>query len=205
MNHMRYFIVLIPLIFAGCSEDGVDSFDAITESFPFSDLSPAMEVDYWELVYTDEWGDNLTLFEQGALCANASDIAACEQAFDTLRSNTGFAVGCLPSYCARYIRYQRSDDIGLVTTAEDVLTFVGEINTRSDALLLAYAYGYGFDTENIEIGGIKETANGYEVLSSALVSICDPVQIDKFHLSISRSGIIEIISQEVYAINNGCL
>ncbi|HEY8936675.1 MAG TPA: hypothetical protein VIM65_15710 [Cyclobacteriaceae bacterium] len=202
-----FIFLFLVLISSACDDNdlfvNLDEFEQITEQYPYTDVSTKEAVDYWELV------SSLTpeaLFSKGTKCANASNEAECIYNFNaTVSENPGFSISCPPSECFKYIRYQSKDEISLVTSVDDLIKFLGEIDTKSDAILLTSAYNYYFYTNKKEAGAIREVKDGYEILTTQLVKFCAPIQTDRFLLKVSRNGEIKILKEEKYSVSNGCI
>lgn len=201
--------IFLVLISSACKDDdskisvNLDEFEQITQEYPYSSVSTKESIDYWELI-SSSIPD--ALFSAGTKCANSSNEGECIYDFNaTISENAGFNIGCPPGFCFMYIRYQNKDHIALVTTRDGVKEFLGEIDTKSDAILLTIANDYHFSTTKKEIGAIKETKDGYEILVTKLVKFCTPIQTDRFLLKVSRNGVVKILKQEVYSTSNGCI
>ncbi|WP_037320892.1 hypothetical protein [Salegentibacter sp. Hel_I_6] len=184
-------------IFINCDEGATEcgEFEAIPESSFYETIIPENPVDYFEIVtYLDEIIFN---FSQGELCAGAEDMANCTNEFNNLIADDGFVISCLPAGCYTFIREQTDGVNQLITTDEELLEFLGNIDSKGDALLLALANDYYWSINDIENGAIKEACSGYELIASKIVSSCAPLQIDRFLLRITPSGQIIILDQEV--------
>ena len=211
-------LVLVILLFS-CSSDeeglrvNFNDFEAIPEEYPFSDINTKMPISYFEYIQTmPDYEDpddpnsivyrNNVLFSFGETCSDVS----CKTAFNELQAEEGFIYGCLPGYCFSYIKYQRQKDNFLVTSQEDVLNFLGEIDTPGEALLVARANGYYWAVDEKNDGAFREVNDGFELIVIQTVSYCFPVQSNRFHVKVNRSGDISIISEEVKEImENGCV
>ncbi|RKS53772.1 hypothetical protein BC962_2028 [Gillisia mitskevichiae] len=183
-------------IFINCdTPSDCGEFVAIPESSFYNEIIPKDPVDYFEIVnYLDEI---LFSFSQGELCADAVDMVACINEFNNLIAEEGFYISCLPAGCYTFIRHQTDGVNQLVSTDEELLDFLGSIDSKGDALLLALSNDYYWSTNNMENGAIKEACTGYELIVNKIVSYCTPLQIDRFHLSITPSAEIIILDQEV--------
>ncbi|MDT0644956.1 hypothetical protein RM553_19140, partial [Zunongwangia sp. F363] len=184
-------------LFINCDEEVSDcgEFEAIPESSFYESITPEDPVDYFQIVtYLDEI---IFSFSQGELCADAEDMANCINEFENLIAEDGFVTSCLPAGCYTFIREQTEGIKELVTTDEELLEFLGSIDSKGDALLWALANDYYWSANDMENGAIKEACNGYELIVSKIVSYCVPLQIDRFHLKITPSGQIIILNQEM--------
>ncbi|WP_148264612.1 hypothetical protein [Christiangramia forsetii] len=183
-------------ILINCEEvSACGEFETIPESSFYDSITPENPVDYFEIVtYLDEI---IFSFSQGELCADAEDIPNCINEFEMLIAEDGFVISCLPAGCYTFIRQQVDGVNQLITNDEELLEFLGIIDSKGDALLLALANDYYWNINDIENGAIKEACDGYELIVSKIVSSCTPLQIDRFHLRITHSGQIIILDQEV--------
>ena len=211
-------LVLVILLFS-CSSDeeglrvNFNDFEAIPEEYPFSDINTEMPISYFEYIQTmPDYEDpddpnsivyrNNVLFSFGETCSDAD----CRTAFYNLQADAGFITGCLPSYCFYYIKYQTQEESHVATSKEDVLNFLGEIDTPGEALLVARANGYYWSVNNKNNGAIKEIQDGFELIVMQTVSYCLPFQTNRFHLKVDRRGNITIVSEEIAEIGeNSCV
>lgn len=208
----RIFPLLLMMIFLiSCDKDdpGIDvdlnKFEQITENYPFDELVPASEDLYWELIFST-YDDEQVVATGGDKCGDAGE-EDCVDGFDALVSkDEGFGFGSASMTYFYYLKYQTESENVLVTTYNGLLNFLGEIDSEGDALLLAVANGYSFNTSNKQGGAIRQTKNGYEVLATRLVSACSPVQTNRYHLKITTEGEVIILDEEVLDImENGCI
>lgn len=87
----------------------------------------------------------------------------------------------------------------------DIITFLGPIDCKGDALFIAHLNGYYFKYNDSEFG-IKEDVDGFLIYACMLTSACSPVQTDKFLIKINIEGNIEILEQSVLSKNdNACI
>ena len=206
------FLLLSSLVLWSCGtdDDGINvnltEFEPIPEPYPYTNLVTDNAVDYLELVYSDNFESEDILFNLGVKCENSTDQNDCIAQFDAMESETGgFATGCLPDYCFHYIKYQIGDNIAMVTNTSELKTFLGDIDSKSDAILLAISKNYRFSTEEKEIGAIREMTSGYHLLMTKRVSDCSPIQTNRFHLEVTTDGTINILGEEEYSSSGGCI
>ncbi len=211
MKNLIQFSAFLIILTACSSDDSIQAnlneFDAITERFPYTDLNPVAAYDYFELIYSFEEAENEELiFSEGTLCSNSSDPGSCVEKFENLTTNFGFVGGCLPSYCFIYIKLQQNETNAILNNREQLKSFLGTIDTRSEAILWANANDYSHSNTNKETGAIKEVGDHFELLVTKLVSACTPFQIDRVHLRIDADGTITELDREVYSYSeNSCV
>lgn len=184
----------------------LDEFEPIPEPYPYNNLTTENEVDYLELIYAQDFESETVVFSLGSKCQNSTNPIECNNQFDALVNDVGgFDTGCLPAYCFHYIKYQTANEVGIISNTNALRTFLGNIDSKSDAILLAVSENYNFSTENIETGAIKETANGYQLLMTKMVKFCSPIQTNRFLLEITTDGTIIVLDEEEHSSSNGCI
>ena len=148
------FLALV-LLLIGCSSDdeGIEvnfnDFEAISDAYPYSDIQTNEEITYFEYIQSipdlEDPADptslvyrNNVLFSFGEICSDPD----CLTVFNNLQADAGFISGCLPSYCFYYIKYQTQEENLVVASKENLLNFLGEIDSPGEALLIARANAY---------------------------------------------------------------
>ena len=165
-------LVLAILLFSCSSDDdgfnvNLDEFEAITEDYPFADLHPEMDFDYFELIRANvnspEMPNDVSIiFSSGELCKEE----ACENNFKQMTVDRGFGPDCLPGSCFNYIKTQKDDQFNIINSKEGLKEFLGGIDTAGDALLWVRTNGYNWAVNNKSNGAIKQTADGFELILS---------------------------------------
>ncbi|MFV8224453.1 hypothetical protein [Christiangramia aquimixticola] len=184
-------------LFINCTDDISDCgvFEAIPESSFYETINPNDPIDYFEIItYLDEI---LFSFSQGDLCAGAADVQDCINVFNSLIADGGFVFGCPPAGCYTFIRQQMNGVNELITTDDQLKEFLGNIDSKGDALLWALANDYYWSPNNITDGAVKEGCSGYELVVRKIVSSCAPLQINRFHLRITPAGEIIVLDEEI--------
>ena len=215
----KFSILVLVILLFSCSGDdeglraNFNDFEAISAAYPFSDIQADDPITYFEYIQSmpdyEDPGDPTSLvyrnnvhYSFGEICADAD----CRTAFYNLQADAGFITGCLPSYCFYYIKYQTQEESHVATSKEDVLDFLGEIDTPGEALLVARANDYYWSVNNKNNGAIKEIQDGFELIVMETVSYCLPFQTNRFHLKVDRQGNITIVSEEIAEIGeNSCV
>ncbi|MFD2587454.1 hypothetical protein ACFSQJ_10970 [Croceitalea marina] len=207
------FAIIVGLSFIFCDKENninridlnLDDFEAISNRFPFEDLKPDSSVDYWELIY---FIDNRAevLLSSGVKCQGALEQEECIIRFDKFTNpSDGFAIDCLPDFCFYFVKYTLEETTTVATKTDEIIRFLGSVDSNADAILIAFSKGYKFSTENVEIGGIRETQFGYELLVTKLINTCNPLRIDRFHLQITTDAEVTVINSEVYDTSDDCI
>ena len=212
------FLALV-LLLIGCSSDdeGIEvnfnDFEAISDAYPYSDIQTNEEITYFEYIQSipdlEDPADptslvyrNNVLFSFGEICSDPD----CLTTFNNLQADAGFIGGCLPSYCFYYIKYQTQEENLIVASKEDLLNFLGEIDSPDEALLVARANAYYWAVNDKNSGAVKETQDGFELIVMQTVSYCLPFQTNRFHLKVDREGNVTIVSEEIAEVDeNACV
>lgn len=168
------------------------------------DVMLAEAATYWELRRTSPGGTIYSVeLSAGDKCADAADADVCRQEFDDLTADTGFGPSCLPGACYQYIAVNRGDTHQVITTQEELVTFLGNIDTPTEAALIAYAHSYGWDASSEPAGaagGVRAVADGYELLVTELTQDCDPIVTDRVQLTVSAAGEATVARRQIYSV-----
>ncbi len=127
-------------------------------------LHPAHEYDYWEL--RGVRFDRATMLAQGGRRSKDELSPAQVAEIDGIGTGSGeggFGRGCPPAWCFNYVVAVRSNQIEEVRHSAELGAFLGEIDTRDEAILSAEALDYLWRASKEE-GAIREVADGYELL-----------------------------------------
>ena len=172
----------------------LSTFDPVSE-FPFENINPEMDIDYWEVSGFLN-GDLLnTYYKSGELAC------APENCYDYpgIATNCFSDNMCLQDYCCRLLIYRSMDDFYAIGDMPALLSFLGEIDTPSEALLLVFLNNFEFGN----IGAIKPTDKGYQIIAYQLVNDCHPIQYDQFLLEVDKMGNISVLDQAIYHVSVG--
>lgn len=204
MKTKGLLIILLSTALLGCEKKVVSvadlkSFDEVSANDLYEYILPADQYDYFEIRYA--WCGSIdfeTKYSRGSKCIYFQDSALCVAEIDSLISDHGFHWECLPGCCAYYVVAQL-DQINLIyDSVENLKTFLGAIDSKSDALFYAFSEGYYYKYDSKNTAAIKEVDNGYQIIALKMVNYCDPIQVDKFLLEITYEGEINILEQKIY-------
>jgi hypothetical protein len=152
------------------------------------------------------------ILSDGSKCTGASDPEACERRLDELSlafPQTGFGYGvvtgaCYGIFCMYYIAANQGDDSEAIGSSEELIAFLGTIDTPAEAALVALAHGYNWYQWDMSMSGIRAVEGGFELLAAFLVSGCDTVVHDRVHLFVPTEGGLEVRRQQLYESCGGC-
>ncbi|MDJ0765197.1 MAG: hypothetical protein QNJ97_19610 [Myxococcota bacterium] len=191
------------------SHSFVDDLDLTTfmplveiENMDFTNISPSAEVEYFELrteFAYDESHEYSVVNQHGTLCQAAEDVDQCLKAFESTLPQGGFCIFDHPADQWYYLAVQSSLVNETIDSVAGVADFLGAIDTAEDALLFVRANCYFWRAGHVEAGGIRQVANGFEVIAIELVSLCTPLQSDRVLLHINTDGVIVELDREVYS------
>jgi hypothetical protein len=204
---VRIFSVLLPATGCVAEEEGIDegAFEQQLCRDPLgvmAGLSPAEPVAYaqlrevWLHGGTGEPQDMIIeLDAEGELCGDATDVAACMDAFAALPVESEIAYSGFEGDANRSVAYTRGDTAGALLSKEDIHAFLGEIDTAHDAWLLALA-----DWHYVICDGRNNAAevdDGWILLTQSGGGCGEGDDISNHVLHVSRAGEIEIVESEL--------
>lgn len=171
------------------------------------DVMLAEAATYWEMRRATP-GNPIyaVVLSAGEKCAEAEDAEVCRQEFDDLSSEMGFGLGCLPGLCYQYIAVNRGDTHTIIASVDELVAFLGNIDTPTEAALVAFAHGYGWDAGDASAGSIRPVEEGYELLVTELTQDCDPVVTDRVQLIVATDGTVTVSRRQTYnVLCGGCI
>lgn len=181
----------------------LEDFDVlpVLDALDYGQVRPAEEYDYWELRQAFEGTRGEAI---AAVGSRESLPAEVRDELDSTVAEAGFGSGCLPGSCHEYIVSVSGTSVETWASIPRLREFLGVVDTPEDAALLVHAHGYYWNGEK-RGGAIRGVENGYEVIALRLVKYCAPVQVDRYLLGVSRSGVLGIRAREVWSRSNACI
>jgi len=233
-----YWNVSLILFFVmmGCIPPGGDDVDrdplwpdidlSLYQSYPIGwhNVLPAVPTDYWELRSSSDHKVSLTV---GDKCSKAQNPQACTREFDTLRVDRGFGNPiCRDAYvypCEQYIVSNHGNDNRVWDTLDKLKEFLGTIDSKAEALLLAEGHGfftlsavsrgngttnqtsriswggvaYAFTPSSPLDGGVREIDGEYELIVQKTISVCSPRHNNRYLIRIKPSGEFIILREQI--------
>jgi len=215
-NVLRHVLALsIAPAAVACGID-VDDFEQIScgpdeGSRYVDDLAPKTPADYVELRSGDGFTDTGMLDlnvigTSGDKCGGATDLAACEAAIAAAGATSGFRIGQCVDFCMNHIIVKNTGDaVEVLSTKEAVLDWIAPIDTAGEAVLAASLAGYWVACDNPELGGVKDTGSGFEVLGSKYTAVCAPIERTLYRLAIASDGSVTELESEVVERDSACI
>lgn len=167
-------------------------FEILNSEYMYAEFKPHETVLGWSYEQYQA-GDVEVLISDGQCNGRCNSSTVPESGFGM---SCGI-VGCWYSYIT-YIDEDNASHIANDSTT--LISFLGEIDTKDEAIFWAYANGYSlnYSTENPKENGIKEVDSGYELRAYITVgSGCGSSVIrTAYHLHICPQGQITILTEE---------
>jgi hypothetical protein len=185
----------------------MELYDALpqVEELDFSTVQPAQPFPYWELRFSlgEEHGED-TILGSGGWLGRENLPPEARATLEATRLPTGFAGGCLPSWCFKFIAaVNAAGEVITIATVEELSAFLGPVGSLAEAVLLLDAHGYFWSDED---QGIRERADGWEAVVLELVSACAPVRYDRVIVSVSPEGTVTAGRREIWqSLEGACI
>jgi hypothetical protein len=196
MVKIFYFIFLFLLL--SCNKDSVNSqFEPIVKETLYETLKPKESYDYFEIrdYYCFDTIHYNIFYSFGNKLKSDSLI---QINYGVKYTNSDICINC-------NILARKNDDYKVFESYNEILNFLGNIDSNGDALFIAHLNGFYFKFNDGNFG-IKQTGTKYQIYAFMLVCMCAPVQVDKFLIEIDSSGKIKILFRTIYSIyENGCI
>ena len=169
------------------------------ENLNFDSVTASESVTYWEIredgLHPED--EAKVLSASGQLCNNASDEEACKEEFDGLRPGTGFGWHAHPVDLYFYLAVNEGTENSSVVDHAGVGQFLGEIESKEEAALLALSHDY-FWFNGKESGAVREVDDGFELIVLKTISLCMPIQSNRVLLKIHQDGTQTVVHEEVF-------
>lgn len=180
------------------TEPGEDGFEQ-----PLCDAGRALVVHEIDPAVTDydylaAWsmgffvGEGMITDEVGTPCETATDGPACEAALAESRMISG-----------QHLATSTGDAVTRYQTVAELRTFIGDVNTSQEAVLVAWHAGYNVGCDEISRGAVRELEDGWEVVGTKLTADCDPVETTTYLLHVSPAAEITVLHSEVTSSTSG--
>tara|TARA_R110002096_G_scaffold16898_5_gene57825 strand:- start:26229 stop:26912 length:684 start_codon:yes stop_codon:yes gene_type:complete len=166
-------------------------------------LLPASPAAYIELRKQGLSSSEFTIVtSSGEKCGDDADQQACEASFDAMPvASEGFYYVEHPDDKFHYLAATQAGASSTVTSAAEMKQFLGTIDNRAEALLLAAAQGYNWNASELSEGAVRETANGFELIVTQ-TNLC-PIVTTGFLISVSTGGETAILNQWIARPDEG--
>ena len=195
-----------------CNSDDIssDGFDPITESMLYGSISPEAAANYFEirLGFCPGNEDYSILHAAGTACEQVSDPEICQANLEQQGPDGfGYNLGCLPGCCTTYIITENQGEFTSYDSREELLVFLGQIDSRSDALLWVQSDQFFFPYNDVDAAGIRDMPDGsYRIIALQTVAFCAPIITEQVLLEVSPDGSIRELERREYSrLENACV
>lgn len=153
------------------------------------DLAPAMPATYVEAFDFNEFGGPIgNIDSTGTACVDARDVVTCEATLTDLRNTT----------YQRALLVTLGDSVRRLTTLDEVLAFLGPIDTVNEAALVAWLSGYDFYCAGDFTSTVAITSGGYHVVVYRQGGGCgSPWTTTQYTLRVSPAGVVTVLESIV--------
>jgi hypothetical protein len=148
-------------------------------------LQPAAEYDHWQLCRFEQ--RDVVVLAQGGSRDQADLPPQVSCYMETTPLQAGFGASCAPAWCFDYIWAADREGVKTLLSIDQLRSFLGDIDTRDEAALLAEASGYRWGTSK-ETAAIREVAAGYQVLVLKYVQRSGVSQLGQLPRPAARSA-----------------
>lgn len=199
---MKYLLILLFVLYSGCiKKKSYDQNYALLEYNWTTDIlgeivtgfKPNKIYTSWCFIRSDytEKGKISVLFNSNFKIINLED------SFSTLKNG----IIRKGHHSDKYynIIVSKNDSTHILTNKEEVIDFLGEIDTKEEALFLAIIKGFNIDSNNAIASSYKKTAKGYNFLLMKS-DIDSPLSIEyrQYEVNINRKGVVSWKKGEIY-------
>jgi len=191
----------VAVIPSGClsSPTGVDLEDREpiprVEALDFGGVETAGEWDYWELRWMLPPDGDSIVGSAGRLTRTQLPPRVQDE-LDPLSPDTGFAQGCRPVHCFKFLAAVSGLEVDVRTTRQGLRDFLGEVQSLTEAVLLLDAHQFFWDDG--QVTGWRGTPQGWEFVVLETVTFCAPIQTDRVRLLVDASGELHERAREVW-------
>ena len=187
----------------GFSADRYDPIPA-PEGLDWGAVDPGASWDYWELRATGPGGDpeSSTILGSGGAVARSELTESVRAAMDAASPPSGFAVGCLPGHCFRWVVAVEGEAVTVIVSRVELGAFLSPITTPEEAILLATAQSYVWWDEGAYTG-VARSGPPWDVVLFELVRDCDPVEVHRVRYRVSEAGEVTERARELWERSPG--
>jgi len=163
-------------------------------------LTPALDVQYLEVISHGGGHDAVTVAERGAKCLGATNAAACDAELSRLRQAWLQAQpSCEDCRGATLVLTTRGDDVAQRTRPEEIAALFGTIDTPAEAWLLLMARDGGppYTCGDPSASAYRVSSDGIELSRQEWTSTCRPVERVEVVESVDRNGAARTLRRTV--------
>jgi bacterioferritin (cytochrome b1) len=168
-----------------------DELDGVTPSSPVDYLEVRSEND---ISGTGPTGSPNVVAKRGIPCDTAQDKVACENKLAALRPTNLQSPKAIDHFDGRYVVFTRGDEVGAITTREELRTFLAPFENPKDGALLLLE----FTEHRISCDGanVRPVGSGFEFRTETGFACGEGSHRDAHVVSISETGELAVIETE---------
>ncbi|NLN26081.1 MAG: hypothetical protein GX163_10660 [Bacteroidetes bacterium] len=156
-------------------------------------FNPEKKYDYWACVRSTISYNNsiLILYETKKDLYTVDDFKLLNEGF----YNTGHHFDW-----AYYLVTIKDGSIDYITEMDELLSFLGEIDTMEEALLIARINGFGVDFDNPKGGSYRKTKDGFEFLLMDSAPL-PKIEFTQYWVKVDKKGNVTSEKGETYCFS----
>ncbi len=168
-----------------------DELEGVTPSSPVDYLEVRSENDLSGMPPT---GPVNVIAKRGTPCATAKDKSVCENKLAALRPTGLQSPKAFDHFEGRYLVFTRGDEVGAITTADDLRTFLAPFENPKDGALLLLE----FTEHRISCDGanVRAVGSGFEFRTETGFACGEGTHSDANVVSIASTGGLAVIETE---------
>lgn len=194
----------------------LESYDPLPPipSLDFATVDPAKSWIYWELRFGFGPSAQDSIVGSHGTVTRDELPATVRNELDELELPTGFAGGCLPAWCFKYVAaVDPEGEVATFATTAALIEFLGPRDSLAEAVLLLDAAGYYWETasnnwlpEGQRATGIRPDQDGWEAVVLELTRACAPVQTDQVLVRVGRTGDLSVLRRGIFSrLEDACV
>jgi hypothetical protein len=149
------------------------------------DVEPREPTTYWELRRYSAAAPSFAILASdpdGEKCRESSNPVLCRRLFNQLTPvNEGFGQDGGPEQYESHLAINRGDSNAILSSRQGLVVFLGEIDTPTEAVLVAHADGF-------QVESVREVEDGYELLVTERTQYCGPTIVQRVLLLVAPDG-----------------
>jgi hypothetical protein len=178
-----------------CPPDGVSDAQAFGRA-----LTPAVDVQYVEVISEGGGHDAVIVAERGAKCSGATNAAACDAELSRLKQAWLRArPRCEDCRGATLVLTTRGDEVAQRTRPDEIVSLLGAIDSPAEAWLLLMVRDGGppYTCGDPSVSGYRVSSDGIELSRQEWTSTCRPVERVEIVESFARNGAARTLRRTV--------
>ncbi len=201
MNKTLIFLLIILLL--GCSQQSENCFIPFPEKLDSLDINPGIEYDYFEFRVGPSSEREFIFRVNPVLDANIKDEMNLK--FDSIKVESGFSE--FPHMRGfNYVLSQFKNETKVWNTSSELRTFLGEIDTETEAQIYIMSMGFPPIYNDTTHTGVKRKNNKFIVRATRMDHLCNPIITNRYTFSVDKTGHIDTLEiKMIHKDEKGCI